>query len=334
MSQKGGLGKPMKSWLFVGVLLPWGLAAQDLLLTVQKLADSVGIYDAQTGRSLANIPVGVKPHEFNVSTDQRWLFVTDYGVDSYTQTDPGGNTITVIDLKSRKVAGEISTGEYRRPHGIERGRSGLFYITTEVPAAVHIVDGGKRRLVGTIPITGKKPHMLWVSEDEATAWTADSDSGTVSVVALTERKQTAQIQTGGVPMGLALTKDGKRLFVAGRTDDKVTEVDPVANRVVRQLNVPGQPARLLLTEDGKLLVSLIGSGEVALIDIDAWREVKRAKAGSRCEGMALDGEALYISAQADNKIHRLILPSLEHDLEIRTAAKPDPILILKSRKGR
>lgn len=313
------------------------VTAQELLLTVQKLADSVGFYDTLSGKPVANVPVGIKPHEFNVSADRRWLFVTMYGLDTYTQTEPGGNSIVVIDLKTRKVAGEVSTGEYRRPHGIERGKSGLFYITTETPAAVHIFDGAKRRILHSIPITGKQPHMLVVSEDETMAWTADSGSGTVSIVSLAEKRQTGQIQTGGVPMGLALTQDGKRLFLVGRSDDKLTEIDTAARKITRQLHVPGQPVRLLLTPgDSMLLASLIGSGELVVIDHAQWKEVKRAKVGGRCEGMMLapDGKSVYISAQADNRIHRLLLPGLEHDLTIPTAAKPDPILILGSKNSK
>lgn len=317
--------------------LPALAPAQELLLTVQKLADSVGFYDSVSGRPVVNIPVGVKPHEFNVSADRRWLFVTMYGLDTYTQTEPGGNSIVVIDLKSRKVAGEVSTGEYRRPHGIERGKSGLFYITTEVPAAVHIFDGAKRKILHSIPITGKQPHMLVVSEDETTAWTADSGSGTVSIVSLSEKRQTGQIQTGGVPMGLALTRDEKRLYMVGRSDDKLTEIDTAARKVTRQLHVPGQPVRLAFTPDeSSLLASLIGSGELVAIDHRQWKEVRRVKVGARCEGMMLapDGKSIYVAAQADNTIHRFLLPGLEHDLAIATAAKPDPILILGSKPAK
>lgn len=311
--------------------------ADGLLLTVHKLADSVGIYDADTGRSVMNIPVGRKPHEFGITADGRWLFVTNYGLDTYTQEDPGGNSISVIDLRSRKVVGEIPTGEYRRPHGIERGRSGLFYVTTEVPAAVHILDPGKRRITASIRISGKKPHMMALSEDESVVWTADSQSGTVTCVSLVERKEMGQIETGGVPMGLALTRDGKRLFLVGRSDNRLTEIDAGSRKIVRQLEVPGQPVRLAFLQGESLLAAtLIDSGELVLIDTQAFREVKRIKVGARAEGMGVDeeGQAIYVSAQGDNTIHRYHLPDLMHDLAIPTAAKPDPILVLRGRKRR
>src|SRR5512145_1022704 len=111
--------------LIAGLLLATAgvLPAAELLLTVHKRADSLGIYDLEAGKPLTNIPTGVKPHELALTADNRFAFVTDYGVDGYTSDEPGGNTITIIDLKSRQPAAKIDLGQYRRPHGIERGRS-------------------------------------------------------------------------------------------------------------------------------------------------------------------------------------------------------------------
>jgi DNA-binding beta-propeller fold protein YncE len=313
------------------------LGAQELLLTVHKLADSVGIYDAQSGRSLANIPVGRKPHEVGVSADERWAFVTNYGLDSYTQAETGGNTISVIDLRERKVAGEISTGEFTRPHGIERGRSGLFYVTTEIPAAIHILDGSKRKILQSVRIAGKQPHMLVLSEDESRLWTADSGSGTITCVSIPDRKEVASIQVGGVPMGLALTRDGRRLFAATRTDNQIHEIDAHSNKLLRSTAVAGEPVRLVLAQNESLLLATtIASGELVALNAQDLKEIKRVKAGARAEGMGLHpaGEELYVSAQGDNTIHRFLIPGLQHDLAIPTAAKPDPILILRSQKSR
>ena len=95
----------------------------------------------------------------------------------------------------------------------------------------------------------------------------------------------------------------------------------------------GQPARLLLAPGGALLVSLIASGEIALIDAATLKEVRRAKAGARAEGMSLapDGRTGFIAAQAENRILRFRLPSLETIAAIATAGKPDPSYYLRAR---
>ena len=305
-------------------------AGDEKLLVVHKLADSFGIYDLATGRLETEIKVGVKPHEFALTPDRRFAFVTDYGLDSYTETAPGGNTITIIDLKERKVAGKIDTGEFRRPHGIELLPSGLFYVTTELPAAVHVLEPKARKFLRSIRITGKLPHMLMVTHDERKAWTANAASGDVSVIDLKSGRQTASIPTGGVPMGFALSKDEKTLYLATRDGNEVVVIDTASDKVRSRIPMPGQPGRVLLSRDGKYLVAaLIGSNEVAVVDVASGKEINRAKGFARAEGLSLapGGKSFFLAAQSDNRIHRLSLPQLERLQSIETKAKPDPTMV-------
>jgi YVTN family beta-propeller protein len=300
------------------------------LLTVHKLADSFGIYDMDSGALVAEIPTSVKPHEFALGPDKRYAFITDYGVDTYTDEGEGGNTITIVDLHTRKVDGTISTGEYRRPHAIELLPSGLFYVTTEKPAAVHVVDPRARKVLHTIPVAGELPHMIYVKHDESKAWTADSGSGTVSVVDLKARKQVGTIETGGVPMGFAVTKDESELFLATREGNEIVVLDPGADTVKERISMPGRPGRLLMSPDGKLLlVACIGSDEAVLLDVATRKELARAGQFKRAEGMAMHpaGQSFFLSAQMDNRIVRLSLPDLKVMQKIETKAKPDPIVI-------
>ena len=309
------------------------MAAQEKLLVVHKLDDSFGIYDATSGQLETRIPVGRKPHEFALSSDEKTAFVTNYGVDTWNTTDPGGNTITVIDLLARKAVGEIDLGEFRRPHGIERGTSGRLYVTTDFPAALHVIDAKKRKILHTIKLTSKLPHMVCVSSDERKAWTADAGSGTVTLIDLYYRRQSNTFEVGGVPMGVALSGDEKRLFATTQSGNEIIWIDAVANTIRRRLGVPGGPARVKLSPDGKrLFASLIVSGELAVLDPQAFLEVKRVAVGQRVEGMTLDpaGAHLYISAQADSHIIKLSIPSLEKVLVIDATGKPDPLRIWRA----
>ncbi len=327
-----------RSLILRGLLAALPLAAAfgaDQLLVVHKLDDSFGFYDAASGKLEAKVATGKKPHEFALSADRRFAYVTNYGADTYTETQPGGNTITVIDLKERRAAGEISLGSHTRPHGIERGKSGRFYVTTDFPAALLVVDGAKRKVLHAIPLTGKLPHMVQLSADERQAWTADAGSATVTVVDLKARRVRTRIEVGGVPMGLALTPDEKTLFVATRTANMVVAVDAVTNRVRRNIGVPGMPVRLAYAAGARLLfVTLIDSGEVAALDALTLLEVKRVPAGARAEGILADprGGFLYVSAQGDNRVVRFSVPGLERVQVIETPAKPDPLFLLTDAK--
>ena len=307
------------------------------LLTVHKLADSFGIYDMESGELLAEIHTDVKPHEFALGPEGRYAYVTNYGVDTYTDEAKGGNTITIIDVNERVAVGTISTGEYYRPHAIELLPSGLLYVTTELPAAVHVLDPKSRKILHTIPVSGKLPHMIYVKHDESKAWTADSGSGTVSVIDLKARKQIGTIDTGGVPMGFAAPRDESELFLATREGNEIVVIDPQTDTVKDRIPMPGRPGRLLITADGKLLIAAcIGSNEAALVELATRKEIGRAGTFSRAEGMAMHpaGQSFFLAAQMDNRIVRLSLPDLKLMQKIETKAKPDPIIIWTRQTGK
>src|SRR5712692_4853079 len=92
------------------------------LLVLQKAASSLAFY-TPAGEKLGVAPVGRHPHEMVLSPDGRYLYCTDNGTMRIEQPGTGGNTVSIVDLRSRKKIGEISLGEYRRPHGIDIDRN-------------------------------------------------------------------------------------------------------------------------------------------------------------------------------------------------------------------
>jgi YVTN family beta-propeller protein len=174
--------------------------------------------------------------------------------------------------------------------------------------------------------------MLQLSADEKKAWTANSGSASVSSLSLigTDRKH---IPVGGVPMGFALSPDGKRLYVATRSSNEVVVIGTAKDDVISRVRVPGEPVRLAVTPDGRFLaVTLIASGELAVLDTRTLKEVRRLPVGARSEGIVLDptGGVGYASAQAANKILKFSLRDWTPILTIPTIApQPDPIIVLK-----
>lgn len=317
------------------VLLPLLLAsapAQEMMVVVQKRADSVGFYEADTGKLVATVAVGVKPHEMELSRDRRFAYVTNYGVDSYTPPDPGGNTISIVDLTQHQKVGDIDLGRFHRPHGITIGRSGRLYVTTDFPATLLVIDPAKRAIVRHYDVGQSLPHMVAITPDEKKAYVANAGSGTVTVISLNEGKALKHIPVGGIPMGPAMAADGRRLFVANRTGNAVVVIDTGKDDVINKVDIPGQPARLRFTPDGKrLLVSLMEGGEVAVVDTTSLQVIHRFPVGSHPEGINIDpaGQFGYVSAQGDNKVVKFSLRDWKPVSDIKTGARPDPIVIVK-----
>ena len=313
-------------WAVTGTAL-----CESRLLVVHKWGDSLGVYSSNTGEQLGTIPVGKVPHELALSVDHKLAYVTEYGVRSYTEESEGGNTISIIDLQSLSQTGVIDLGKYHRPHGILMGKSGRLYVTVDFPPALLVIDPEERRIERQYELDQSLPHMVAVFSDESRAYTANSGSGTISVIDLNLEKTISTIPIGGVPMGFALTRDNSRLFASNRTGDSVALIDTGTNSIVRMIRLEGQPARLLLTQnDDLLLVSLHEAGDVAVIDTKTLEAVGRFHAGFNVEGMNVDEQAGfgYVSAQGDDKIVKFSLGDWKVRLQIETGARPDPIQLL------
>lgn len=333
MAQHQNLMKrlPFKLLLFLSLLCAVA-HAQETMVIVHKWDDSVGFYNSDTGQSIVKVAVGVKPHEMTVSADRRLAFVTHYGVNSYTQTEEGGNTISIVDLIARRKIGDIDLGKFHRPHGIERGRSGLLYVTADFPPSLLVVDPRQKKIVRDLPVGQSLPHMVVVMRDERKAYTANSGSGSVTAIDLKAGKVIKHISIGGVPMGLELSHDGRKLYAVNRTGDQLLVIDTRADEITGRLEIKGQPVRLRLTHDGKhLLVPLIQTGEVAIVETAMLKEIHRFRVGANAEGVNIDeaGEFGYVSAQGEDKVVKFSLRDWKPALEIKTAARPDPMILLR-----
>jgi YVTN family beta-propeller protein len=308
-------------------------------LILHKRAESLGAYDPDTGRKRGEpTPVGPKPHEMIPSSDGKRLFITNYGVDRFSDVATGGNSISIINLGSLKKEATIDLGRYHRPHGIERGHSGRLYVTTDFPPAVLVIDPEAKtgpKILAAIELDQSLPHMLAVSADEHRLWVANAGSGSVTALqvgAQGERKGSATIKVGGVPMGMALSPDEKSLYVATRDGNQVAVIDTAAGRVRASVPLPGQPARVRLTPSGGYLVTtLIEAGDVAILDARTLNLVYRFPVGAHAEGLTLDaiGGFGYVSVQGENKVVKFSLVDWKPVLEIKTAAAPDPVLIVR-----
>ncbi len=311
--------------------------AQDVAVIVHKWDNSAGFYDPNTGEQLAKVEVGLKPHEMALSADKRLAYITNYGVNSYTQQEEGGNSITILDLHKREKAGEIALGKYHRPHGIELARSGRLYVTCDFPPSLLVIDPVKRSILREYPVGQSLPHMVMIMRDEKKAYTANSGSGTVTAIDLVTGKVIKNIDIGGVPMGMAMSKDERRLYATNRIGGRVAVIDTGRDEVSDWIEISGQPVRAGLTPDGKrLIVTLIEAGEAAIIDVSTLRVIHRIRTGANSEGIGIDpsGQFGYVSAQGENKVIKFSLNDWRPVLEIKTADRPDPIVIIKTQRSK
>lgn len=305
------------------------------LVVGHKVDGSVCFYEAATGKRTGRVEVGYRPHEIALSRDRKTAFVTLYGLDLYTEDVEGGRAVAIVDLEKREKIGEIDLGKYRRPHGIEVGHhGGRLFVTCDRPAALLVLDPAERKIVQAIELNdaGALPHMCMITPDEQTAFVACCGNASVEMLDLKTGRDVKQIPIGGVPMGMALSADGRMLFAVNRTADGVAVIDAADGTVRRIIEIPGNPVRCHLTPDGlRLLVTLIASGECAVVDVSKLEPTHRVPIGARVEGLTVDpsGRFAYAAAQADDKIVKFSLGDEPQPvLTIDAPGRPDPLGVL------
>jgi YVTN family beta-propeller protein len=177
------------------------------------------------------------------------------------------------------------------------------YVCLSMSNAVAAIDLASGKVTKEIPV-GVAPYDVVVSADGKTAWVSNwggrrpktgertapsagtetlvdergiGNSGTVSLLDLDTGAETVQVNVGLHPSDLALTRDGKTLYIANVNDDTVSVVD-TARRVVREtvvvkpdakLAFGSMPNALTLSPDEKTLyVACGGNNAVAALSLE------------------------------------------------------------------
>jgi len=294
-------------------LVPLALCAslfgQPTLAIVEKKAGKVGFYTGE-GRRVGEVPVGRYPHEMAFSPDHRLLYVTDNGMLWMTDPGEGGNSISIIDVRSRRKTGVIDLGNLRRPHGIAiLPETGEIVTTIENPYGLLRIDPVARKVVHKYDVAGKSPHMVVLRD--GMAWVSDSGSGAVAVINLASGAAEAVIPTGKNPQGATLSRDRKRVYVTNMESNTISIIDVQTRRVEGEIQTGTGPARAFLTPDGKTLVYNLQAGQaMGFADVAQRRETTRIPLPGQPLSVSLsaDGQTAYLGIQDSDKVVIVSVP--------------------------
>jgi YVTN family beta-propeller protein len=185
------------------------------LLVGNKGEDTLSFVDLASGRELARVPTGRMPHEIAVSPDGRQAAVVAYG----------GTSIDIFDVAGRAKLRTIELAPNQGPHGLLWLSDGRLVATTERSRTLTVVDTRQGDRVTPIPTDQQGTHMVAVSPDRRRAYTANIPAGTVSVIDLASGRKLRDVRVGGAPEGIALTPDGRTLWVADLEGARVQAFD-------------------------------------------------------------------------------------------------------------
>ena len=307
----------------------------EVLLISHKAISSLGFYTPE-GKLVAKAPVGPHPHEFVLSNDGRYAYTTDNGTMKIEEAGTGGNTVSIVDLKERKKIGEISLGEFRRPHGIDIDRkTGRLLVTTELPDKLLLIDPEKREVVRRYDTKGRTSHMVTLGPGARWAYVSNSNSAAVSAVNLATG-EVKIIPTGERPEGSVLSKDGREVYVANREGASVSVIDTAKQAAVVTIAAGKGPVRIAITPDGSRLVwAAMHDKAVEIADRAARKVIGRVPVGGNPVSLSLspDGKLAFASAEEIDTVYVISLPErkVAREIKVEAGAHPDPVALFALR---
>lgn len=156
-----------------------------------------------------------------------------------------GGGLVKIDMVNRKVMGYLRLDPHSMLQDIRISPDGkVFYVADMLGDGVFLVDGDSFTKVGFIP-TGIGTHGLYPSRDGTKLYVTNRGShkihgpphgpGSISVIDFATRtvEKTWPIPGGGSPDMGNVSADGKNLWVSGRYDNVVYDVDTTTGAVTK-----------------------------------------------------------------------------------------------------
>ncbi|MCW8816584.1 MAG: YncE family protein [Ignavibacteriaceae bacterium] len=193
--------------------------------------------------------------------------------------DQLSDKISVIDGDSKVVSAIIDVSQPSlpaKPHMVKE-RDGFLYVTLISAGKFLKINTSDYSIVGEVSgIT--KAGMIQISPDGSKAYVSRSSTSDpifnsvydINIYNMTLTKEITLLwSTGGVPHGIALTPDGKKLYVANLTLSRIGIIDAELDEATGDISLPPgtEPMQTMISPDGNYLyVSARGTGKLMVFD--------------------------------------------------------------------
>ena len=242
------------------------------------------VIDPATGQSLRRVPMGDEPEAFDLSPDGKTIYVSN--------EDEGATSF--IDAASGKKLQSIKVG--KEPEGVKVSADGkTLYVTSEVASMVHVIDTATAKIVKNIKV-GKRPRRMAITPDGKELWVTNELDASATIVSTADHSVigTLKFEVKGArseditPVGIQMSKDGKRAFVALGKANHVAFVDVPARKVTNLVLVGKRAWNVTLDKAEARLYVVNGlSDDVTVVDVAAAKPLKSIPVGRVPYGLVI-----------------------------------------------
>jgi YVTN family beta-propeller protein len=193
--------------------------------------NEIWVLNGKTLALEATVPVGLHPHSCVMGADQRHLYVSNWG----------SRSVSIVDTVTNRRVQDVAVGV--RPNDMALAPDGRLFVACSGDNTVQVIHTRQLEKPGV----GASPaRRLW--------------EGTREIIATSLYPQAPE---GATPDALAVSPDGRTLFVANADNNDVMVVDitdPAVSRVDGFLPVGWYPTALAVSPDNQTLLVANGKG--------------------------------------------------------------------------
>jgi len=206
-------------------------------------------------------------------------------------TTERSQSIAVVDPVAGKVISSIKT-EQQGTHMVAVTSDGTTAYTSNIPAGtVTVVDlaGGKKLRDVAV---GGRPEGIALSRDELVLWVGDLEGSRVQAFDTDTFDKLGEVKTGGVPIRVAASPDGRWIVTSNLGAGGLTIIDAVSRTHVRDVPLSGDQkagqVTIIFSVDSRLLYAAeTGSDVIAEVDVASGKVLRRLPAGKNGDGLAI-----------------------------------------------
>lgn len=295
-----------------------------ILAVLNKADSNLAIIDAATMKVLGKVAVGDSPHEVIISADGKTAYVGNYGA----QTP--GNTLSIIDLATRKETKRVDLGGFYRPHELAEVDGKIFF-TSEMSRTVARYNPSTDKIDWVMGTGQSATHMLTISNDKKRLFTANIASDSVTAINLgvpPSPANIAQIAVGKQPEAIHVSPDGKEVWVGLNAEGAIDVIDTTANKFKEKIKLGERPYRVKFTPDGKrVFATMPNTKEIIVLDAATKKEIRRMKLESVPLGITFskDGKTAFVTAVQTDCVLKIDAEKYEVISKTETGKAPDGV---------
>lgn len=237
--------------VLASVLIGIGVAAAATLYVTNTKSDSISIIDTITFEVTGTIPLGPgKPNRvaFHPGGKTAWV-VYDKSHD-----------LGVVDAEAQRLLKRVKIGG--NPYNLSFSPDGKYLYVLDWASEtsgddVIVYDLAAERVVTKVAVSTWPAHAIF-SKDARLIYVSGETAGDLTVLDTKSHGQVARIvHGGGDAMGLALSPDGRTLYLAAGENKAIVKVDTTTHKVTGTIPLPGIVHEATLTPDGKFLYTTL-----------------------------------------------------------------------------